>query len=1037
MSRRMDPNRRPSNGVEPFVVNGDHKKNKDNNHGQSLERRCDSPVEIVFENRLMDQEHDEDEDPPSVLFDPKQENDLDDRIHHHEMFLQQLTRVPQGRRRPVVAEPNKDGDDTENDSNDDHHDKNDGTDLDQQHTDENEPQEEQQEEQQQSTSSVDDSILHIPEPQPGETGQTLVVDPDVLVACSSSAAAAAAATGASLLRQDEAHSNGLVPTRIHSLLPLSDASPPPLLLLANHPFWQDYNHHQQDDGEETEIVFERITPLTTSIMDAKPSSKEDDLAYTNPEDELHDNNNKKKSMATVPPTTTNDGSVEPSDGTAPTLHPRPNHQGAFYSGSSILESQQTVFYRDSMIGAALEKGISLDPVFYDPSAPTSVSTAAASNSNRSHPYHTKCSSGTPTTTHTTSSSVGRGRSGGVAVGLSENIMVLPVCRQYIEDRVSGFSYVPKVYRGLPDAGGTFHYHDHDTNPTGCRNRPPHFLCYLPPCVRKCPGVLEQNAICEWVGKWGFHRYFKNRHKARRRIFFIGFTFNLIALGLTVVSAMAGSRNFTLLTHTSFTRGRAQVFEKASNSVPVSSSLSETQSIQQQDPTGLWELQGTVTIDIGFRALARYDPDGVSDDIDRSEDQEFIITLNNFCENPQATSSTDQGMEIKELLRQELCGTCRGSSQSFVLSSIINIIIILRNMFSDITRMYPNYDLNCPNFYGSLMATVSVILGVYTAFAYQARCQTNLQSEFYWYSRNGNATSVNFDELNENDGFVNMKVTFDWYHGPGLNCLITATFLKIMDTIANYMVPTPTITRSWEEQQDYELEFGTRLDGEQSAHLMTVTRQQGVEWIANDTNDDDEYQTYNKSPAVLARQCKQREQQQRQQELEKQKQSEHLACRSASEDENDPEIGASNRPVVDEEDGTLQLSLHTTRSQNKEDRSVTGSSTTPSVIRDSAFKSLTPYIPHVDSNDSWEARRSRFKRREKSLSDDDLDELDQLDDYYEDSDKDMMDGSRTRTSIQQQNVENDVLVGPGAIGGNNVGEWRNQSTLQSAMENATW
>ena len=396
-------------------------------------------------------------------------------------------------------------------------------------------------------------------------------------------------------------------------------------------------------------------------------------------------------------------------------------------------------------------------------------------------------------------------------------LVLPVYRQYIHDRVSGNSYVPLVYRGLPDAGGARHYHSHVDNPTDCHNRPPHFLCYLPPCVRRCPGILEQNSCCEGVGKVGFHRYFKNHHMARRRILFVGFTFNLISLCLTIVASMAGSVNYTLLTHTSFTRGTAFVYNTTYTKNATTSLFNTT----TKSPP--------ITFNVGMRALARHDPNSVQlkevipnrfdndntehvsssldDDVeDASDDEELVITLRRFCKNPAAAGGGSGFFHLKETLGSEICGECVSTSQSFVVSILINIGLIVRNMLSDITRMYPKYDLNCPKFSASLLATLSVILGLYTIFAYQGRCQRNLQTEF-----------VSTDNVVDNENGTlwvttyDIKVTFDWTNGPGLNCLIVATFLKLADAIVNYMVPTPTITRSPEERYRYELEFGTSLE----------------------------------------------------------------------------------------------------------------------------------------------------------------------------------------------------------------------------------
>jgi len=351
----------------------------------------------------------------------------------------------------------------------------------------------------------------------------------------------------------------------------------------------------------------------------------------------------------------------------------------------------------------------------------------------------------------------------------------PAYTQYIRDRVSGVSYVPREHRSTMNE-----YHDysdcndhalHARDPTDCLNRPPHFLCWVPICVRRSPWFCEQNALCERQGKFGFHQCgLKQYHRRRRPIFIIGFTFNLIALGLMVVASMAFSINYNLLSHTSFTRGVATV-PQLSNS---------TEAI----------------INIGFRAIAMNDP------ISNNGGQD-VITLINFCGGDQDDFSKD------DVLQDSVCGECQQSSYTFVISCLINMIFIIRNMFSDITRMYPRYDLNCPKCTGSLMATLSFFLGCYTIILYQNRCFKNFDRDIrpdqFFFSQN--TTGFDGDEnLNHySEDFVNIQ--FRWSPGPGFTCLILATFFRMADAICNFIVPTPGITRDKVEQAQYEMDFG--------------------------------------------------------------------------------------------------------------------------------------------------------------------------------------------------------------------------------------
>eukprot|EP00523_Entomoneis_sp_CCMP467_P002224 CAMPEP_0168745386 /NCGR_PEP_ID=MMETSP0724-20121128/14585_1 /TAXON_ID=265536 /ORGANISM="Amphiprora sp., Strain CCMP467" /LENGTH=572 /DNA_ID=CAMNT_0008793085 /DNA_START=79 /DNA_END=1797 /DNA_ORIENTATION=- len=389
-----------------------------------------------------------------------------------------------------------------------------------------------------------------------------------------------------------------------------------------------------------------------------------------------------------------------------------------------------------------------------------------------------------------------------------------VHRQYIYDRIHGNSYVPRWQRNKDDKNkaalsqSSFSDYDLQANVgedegaedmTSWTNRPPHFLCYLPPCVGRWPRFMEQNDFCEWMGKIGFHKYFKYNHERRRKVFAVGFFFNFVSLCLMVVACMAFSTDHSVLTNTSFARG----FMRAA--VPDSD---ETLSIRA---------------DVGFRAVATSDAMGWfgGDDVIRF----FPLCREDFD---------------AVVLQEAICGECQASSNMFVASCLINLIIILKNMFSDVTRMYPRYDLNCPNFAGSIMSLMSVFLGLYTIWTYRGRCLENMTEE---------RDSIGFDQqfsslpdyisekLQQTD---TLQVDIDWQAGPGLKCLVVATFLRILDTICNFMVPTPSITRGAVEQERYELEFAHMSEEERlrrSRRLEMRLSQLRIDLPEEEENED--------------------------------------------------------------------------------------------------------------------------------------------------------------------------------------------------------
>ena len=374
------------------------------------------------------------------------------------------------------------------------------------------------------------------------------------------------------------------------------------------------------------------------------------------------------------------------------------------------------------------------------------------------------------------------------VVLSDKPPPVPVYRQYIMDRIKGYSYIPQSQRGgnrviLPPTDSAQHIldtMDAEDEKDCCLNgdRPPHWLCFVPPCVGKYPGCLEQNAFCEWTGKIGLQA-FKTHPIRRRRLFFIGFTFNLMSLALLIVAGMAYSRNYRLLSHTSFARGYATATLLEGN---ITNATVEA------------------TIDIGLRGFAISDPSGYFGG-DNVDSYDFL------CE------------QEKPLLNPAICGECRDTAGNFAFAILLNIIVVLKNLFSDIQRQYPRYDLNCPNFVGSLMASLSVFLGLWTINTYNDRCFSHFTEDFERWSLEP-FNSIMPDDVLDDLQVGAVRIEFDWSAGPGLICMAVATLLRLVDAFANFLVPTPSITRNQELQQEYERNFGERKNFKETDEQST-------------------------------------------------------------------------------------------------------------------------------------------------------------------------------------------------------------------------
>jgi hypothetical protein len=83
----------------------------------------------------------------------------------------------------------------------------------------------------------------------------------------------------------------------------------------------------------------------------------------------------------------------------------------------------------------------------------------------------------------------------------------------------------------------------------------------------------------------------------------------------------------------------------------------------------------------------------------------------------------------------------------------------------------------------------------TILAYKNSCFNSFYDGTVYFDADSNA-------LDDENGATYLA-DFDWEAGNGLICLYLATFIKLIDIIANILVPTPTITRNRKEQEEYE------------------------------------------------------------------------------------------------------------------------------------------------------------------------------------------------------------------------------------------
>merc|ERR1719414_2592918 len=112
-------------------------------------------------------------------------------------------------------------------------------------------------------------------------------------------------------------------------------------------------------------------------------------------------------------------------------------------------------------------------------------------------------------------------------------------------------------------------------------------------------------------------------------------------------------------------------------------------------------------------------------------------------------------------------------------------------------MFPKYDLNCQKFVAVFMAgLIGTISSLATIYGYIEVCRKV-------FPENG-LHQIMPENNNTLSSPVNVTFDGDWYAGPGLTLLISATLLKAVNMICHLLVPTPKFCRSIEGENDLEV-----------------------------------------------------------------------------------------------------------------------------------------------------------------------------------------------------------------------------------------
>ena len=283
-------------------------------------------------------------------------------------------------------------------------------------------------------------------------------------------------------------------------------------------------------------------------------------------------------------------------------------------------------------------------------------------------------------------------------------------------------------------------------------KPPCFVCYIPAPVYHLAAILEQNKFCEAFGRIGSKNF---NYQKRRELLLFGVAANVLSFLLSLFACLSISLKFNHIVAAGFSKGFAYI---PSADLPTS---------------GIW---------IGLRGVAIRNFQGQAVINDSYVEGDQVIEFDSFCD------YVDEGLPT--YMDPDDCDSCAEASSGLITAVIMATLLTLPNIFTDILRMYPNYDLNCQKFFGSILNLASAASSLYAYRGYADLCFKKFYAE---------------GQVSEGESML--EVMFLWRPGNGLICIIVATILKGIDIIIMLMIPTPDIAHKRSLQESYEVLYG--------------------------------------------------------------------------------------------------------------------------------------------------------------------------------------------------------------------------------------
>ena len=320
--------------------------------------------------------------------------------------------------------------------------------------------------------------------------------------------------------------------------------------------------------------------------------------------------------------------------------------------------------------------------------------------------------------------------------------------------------------------------------------------------------MEQNVVMETMGKCGAVP--ANSKLWRRLLMGIALFSTLAGWIALIICDFAMSNDARLLERYSFQFGETTLFHKDSNFLVAE----------------------TMDISLGLRAVAWYrfnfsipttsQDNTTIDDVGFNVEKSpvFVTGFEDFCNSDKGTFFVDPAY----------CGKCEESSKAMVFSIVLATVLYLFSFSTDVLRMYPNYDVNCQKVFAGLIALVTASLGMRTFFLFRGGCLRSLLQGEYCFDSNGTIIPDCSYETLEDHEDAQVVAAFEWSAGFAYGFLGFSAFLKVVNLVCHLLIPTPSITRTKEEQWEYEHKAITQPLQQEEAENGTCHSQR----IANQT-----------------------------------------------------------------------------------------------------------------------------------------------------------------------------------------------------------